>query len=241
MAKRDDKETRTKGGSVVYHHQARPEGFTPPSHLDLEWMQAIERHIANYVAPADNVFHEIVSDLVHIDVHVVPPGATHPFWFLFTTGMSARPMTVPEDADVTPYAELSILLPPTWQCSQEAFKDERWYWPVRWLKVLARLPHEYATWLGSCHTIPNGNPPRPFAPDTALAGMMLLRSLSLPPEVHEIPLGDLTVDLFTLWPVTADELEYKLDRGSDALIDKFEERELSDIVDPARRSVLARK
>jgi hypothetical protein len=238
MAKRDDKPTRSKGGSVVYRHQARPDDAGPAASLDSAWMETIENHIARHVAPADNVFHELVSDRVHIDVHFVAPGATHPYWLVFTTGMSARPMTVPEGADVTPYAELSILLPPTWQCGQDAFKDERWYWPVRWLKSLARLPHEYATWLGECHTIPNGDPPRPFVPDTALAGMMLLRSLTLPEEIHTIPLGDLTVDLFTLWPLTADELQYKLDRGSDALLAKLEAAEVSDIVDPARRSVV---
>lgn len=239
--RKDDKVKQSKGGSLMYRHQAPAADGRPASEVDPEWMKQIEAHVARHVAPPEHVFHEIVSDRVHIDVHVVSPGATHPYWLLFTTGMSARPMTLPPDHDLTPYAELSILLPPTWKCGSEPFKDERWYWPVRWLKMLARLPHEYATWLGDGHTVPNGDPARPFADGTNLAGMIVLRSLTLPPDIHTIPLGDVEVDLFTLWPLTADELQYKLDRGTDALIDAFEAANLSDIIDPARPSILRRR
>src|SRR5678815_2391441 len=238
--KKDGKEVRTKGGSVVYRHQARG-GDATAAAVDEAWGEAIDAHIARHVAPAEHVFHEIVSERVHIDVHVVSPGDSHPYWLLYTTGMSARPMTVPDGYDATPYAELSIMLPPSWQCNAESFKDERWYWPIRWLKQLARLPHEYATWLGPCHTIPNGEPPRPFADGTKLCGMLVLRSITLPVEFQTVSLGDVEVDLFTLWPLTADEMKFKLDRGADALIDKFEAADLSDIIDPARPSVLRRR
>src|SRR5690349_1134473 len=170
---------KTKGGSVVYRHKER-DGDRTAAAVDEQWAEAIDAHVAKYVGPAEHVFHELVSERVHIDVHVVHPGATHPYWFLYTTGMSARPMTLPDGYDATPYAELSILLPPTWQVDEASFKDERWYWPIRWLKQLARLPHEYATWLGACHTIPNGDPPRPFVDGTKLAGMLLLGSITLP-------------------------------------------------------------
>ena len=234
----DDERERTKGGSIVYQHAPRAEGWTPPADGDEHWMRAIEEHVARHVAPVDVVFHEIVSDLVHLDVHLVPPGARNPYWMLFTTGMSARPMTMPPGAPGSPYAELAILLPPEWRCDQESWKDERWYWPVRWLKTLARLPHEYRTWLSHGHTIPNGDPARPFDRSTALSGMIVFPSISLTPEAQQIPVGDLEIDLWTLWPLHADEMQYKLDHGADALIDLFESAGVRDVIDPDRPSVV---
>ena len=37
-------------------------------------------------------------------------------------------------------AELAIALPADWKLDQESMKDEKWYWPIRLLKSLARLP-----------------------------------------------------------------------------------------------------
>jgi hypothetical protein len=33
---------------------------------------------------------------------------------------------------------------------------------IKTLRWLAHFPHTYKTWVGSGHTIPNGNPPGPF-------------------------------------------------------------------------------
>ncbi len=129
----DDEES--PGGSRMLRHAARENGWTPAEHGDPDWMRAIEEHFGAHVAPADRVFHELASDLVHIDVHQVPPGGNRPFWTLFTTGMSALPMTMPKDARSSPFAELVVLLPPHWKMmDQESFKNEEWYWPIRLLK-----------------------------------------------------------------------------------------------------------
>ena len=50
-------------------------------------------------------------------------------------------------------AELAIALPPDWKLDEESLKDERWYWPIGLLKVLARLPISNDTWLGFGHTM----------------------------------------------------------------------------------------
>ena len=50
-------------------------------------------------------------------------------------------------------AELAIALPPDWKLDEGSMKDERWYWPFRLLKVLARLPISSDTWLGFGHTM----------------------------------------------------------------------------------------
>ena len=55
-------------------------------------------------------------------------------------------------------AELAIALPPDWKLDEESLKDERWYWPIGLLKVLARLPISNDTWLGCWHTLDKQSP-----------------------------------------------------------------------------------
>ena len=69
------------------------------------------------------VFHELISDQVHIDLHWVKPTAERPFHTLVTSGMSNLPMTTPPGAEEVRYAELSICLPADWKLSEEDFKE----------------------------------------------------------------------------------------------------------------------
>lgn len=115
---------------------------------DAELIASIDRHINRHVAPEERVYHEIVSDELHIDIHHVPPAWNRRFHALITSGMSALPMHASSDAMEWRFAELCILLEPSWRLGPDAFEDERWYWPVRLLKILARYPRDYSTWLG---------------------------------------------------------------------------------------------
>ena len=60
------------------------------------------------------MFHELLSDLVHIDVNIMRPDETHPYYVMYTTGMSDMPMTLPEeiqDREDLRYGELYMFLP----------------------------------------------------------------------------------------------------------------------------------
>ena len=119
--------------------------------------------------------------------HIVNPTVARPFYKLITSGMSQKPMNVSEKSANYQFAELVICLPSNWNMDQNAWREdlnEIHYWPVRWLKTLARLPHEYGTWLGYYHTIPNGDPAQPYAPNTKLSGMMICPTFSLPRDFH---------------------------------------------------------
>jgi hypothetical protein len=157
------------------------------------------------------VFHELVSDLVHVDVHHVPPTRQRPSHAFFTTGMSDRAMTVPAGAPSSGFAELLVLLPADWKVDQAAWNDERWYWPIRWMKILARLPHAHRTWLSHGHTIPNGDPAAPFAGGTLLTGMCLVTLFDDHDRPVSVPVrDDKHVELFELYPFTTAEMDLKL-------------------------------
>jgi hypothetical protein len=203
---------------------------------------AISAHIERHVGPIETVLHEIVSSHVHVDVHHVAPSAQRRYHVLVTSGMSDRAMVTPEGAAEWRHAELLVCLPADWPVNEAAFADERHYWPVRLLKTLARFPHEFGTWLGYGHSMPNGDPPEPYAPGTSLAGVMLMPPLLLGEEVHRLEMsGDKRVHFWSLLPLHADEMDLKIREGSDALLDRLDAAAVTDLVDPGRPSVVAPK
>jgi len=179
-----------------------------------ENIEAISNHIEKSIGKIDCVFHEIISDLVHIDIHWVKPSGKFPFHILVTSGMSDIPMNVPEGSEKNNFAELCILLPKSWKVDgtnyltmKDAFKDEENYWPLRWLKIIARFPHEYNTWVGYGHTIPNGPNAEPFADNTKLGCMLLLPSLSLSTDFFTLKLNATkTIRFYCLYPLYKEEM-----------------------------------
>jgi len=226
-------------GSPIYRH-SEP---TPwEASKGEEFIQEISAHIEKHLGPVETVYHEVVSDTVHIDVHIVKPTVESPFIRLVTSGMSDLPMTTPDDVGVPKYAELMITLPADWKIDQASFKDESWYWPIRLIKGLARLPHKYQTWLGFGHTVPNGDPAEPYAPNTDLCGAIVLPSVTVPSEfqVLEIP-GIKTVTFYSVVPLYAQEMEFKLRHGTDKLLDRFDRKGLKDVVSVKRADVTVKR
>jgi Suppressor of fused protein (SUFU) len=232
------------GGSNIFRHEAAEREWTAPEHAEAE---EIEEHLARFIGEASWVFHEIVSDLVHLDVHIVEPTAERDWWTLFTTGMSALPMTVPEGCEALRYAELMVMLPADWKVREMKVTPpppdlEQWYWPIRWLKQLARLPHDYGTWIGFGHTIPNGDPAEPFAPDTKLCGWALIPPITIPDEGRSVELSDgREVHFYCLHAVHHAEMSLKLNKGMDALLDAFEKHDVSEVLDLNRKPATRRK
>ncbi|WP_028544859.1 suppressor of fused domain protein [Paenibacillus taiwanensis] len=230
-------------GQPIYRHETRQHEFQLATGNE-EAIAKITQHVETYIGPVEGVFHEIISDLVHLDILFVPPTPDRNYYTLVTCGMSNLPMTVPEGAENFKYAELMICLPASWKVSEEAFQEEVNYWPVRWLKTLARMPHEYDTWLYAAHTIPNGDPAEPFADNTKLAGMML----TIPTTVEELeaffslPLAeDKEVHFFGLIPLYKEEMDYKLKHGVDELFDKLNKIGVNEIVQVDRKNVCKKR
>jgi hypothetical protein len=188
------------------------------------YANAIADHVIQHIGPITNVFHEVRSDIVQIDLLVVGPRENRPFTTLVTCGMSDRPMRIPiEDPDDLArvrslrFAELLVSLPPDWPLSPEDFQKEENYWPVRWLKRLARLPHQHDGWLGLGHTIPNGDPPRPFASNTLLCCWLIDQPLSLPEAGQKLRTKEKAINFYAIVPLYDQEVALKLREGSGAL------------------------
>lgn len=234
-------ENSESGNPIYRYDDVKPKEFTP-AFGEEENIETISKHIEQNIGEIESVFHEIVSDLVHIDVHWIKPTNDFPFHCLVTSGMSDKPMTVPEGLEEYRFAELCILLPSDWNIDQDAFKDENNYWPVRWLKTIARFPHEYDTWVGHGHTIPNGEHADPFAENTKFGCMLLLPSLTLSPEFYNLKINeDKTINFYCLYPLYKEEMDFKLKKGIDRLLDRFEKFHVSDIVNVTRQNSCLKK
>ena len=207
-----------------------------------ECIEEISGHIEAHIGEVSMVFHELVSDTVHIDVHHVRPTKERPYHTLITSGMSDLAMNVPEQVSSTRYMELMVTLPKTWQIDQESFKDEAWYWPVRQLKYLARFPHKHDTWLGWGHTIPNGDPAEPYAENTQLSGIIILPSVNVPPEFAELKINEgKTIEFYSIVPLYDEEMNLKLAKGSDLLLDKFDDNDIPEIININRKNVAKKR
>jgi len=227
-----------KKRSSVLEHESPVEGTGAAEYIDEVTSKKIEDHMEKYLGSNEYVFHELVSTLVHIDVFYFKPTSERNYHIFVTQGMSNLPMNTPEGAENLKYAELIVCLPPEWKVSEEDFKDEKNYWPVRILKALARFPHEYNTWLSSMHTVPNGNPPAPFAENTGFSGVLIIPPLNLEKGFHSLKLNEKkTINFYTLIPLYKEEMDYKVEKGFNALLDKMDEYELSLVVDINRKNM----
>lgn len=228
-------------GTPVYRHAARERDFEPAIG-DGESIEALSQHIETCLGEIDIVYHELLSDLVHIDVHRIPPTDERPYCTLITTGMSDLPMTAPAELDDVQYAELMVNLPPDRPLDQEDFEDENNYWPVRLLKMLARFPHEYETWLGVGHTVPNGDPPEPYAEETQFCCALLLPPIDAAEEFQtcEVSPGKI-VNFYAVIPLYREEIDFKLKRGLDPLLERFDRAGIGPVVDVGRPNVCRRR
>ena len=203
-----------------------------------EEMEAVEGHIQQYFGKVENVFHELVSPDIHVDICIVPPAEERDYYTLVTMGMGAHRMNVPEE--LAEYklerAELAIALPADWKLDQESMKDEKWYWPIRLLKSLARLPINCDSWLGHGHTVENREA---FADNTKLCTATLIgpQNTEEGGEACTLPGGE-EVNFYQVIPLYEDELDYKLEHDVDDLLNKM--RGISFVVNPTRQNAITR-
>ena len=228
----DDDDDDPDGEASEDEEAGVPEVYTE------EEMEAIEGHIQQYFGKFENVFHELSSPDIHVDICVVPPSEERDYYTLVTMGMGAHRMNVPEE--LAEYklerAELAIALPGNWKLKHEDLKNERWYWPIRLLKTLARLPIASDTWLGFGHTMDNEEN---FAKDTKLCAAILTgpQDTEDGSEVCILPSGE-EVNFYQVIPLYRDELEYKLAHDADALLGKM--NGISFVVEPDRQDAITR-
>lgn len=225
---------RPASGSFLARHQPRQPAGVPGPGIDPA---SIEQHVSSRLGTISWIYRELVSDLVRIDVLVVPPAPERPYTTLVTTGMSGRPMNPPPGSDLR-FAELAITLPPSWPVSNESLQQEKYYWPLRWLKDLARQPHLDGSWHGEGRVIPNGGPPaQPLSAYTKFCALMLRIPRLLPAPFRELKTQDgSSLRFLTVLPIHAQELAVAESKGPVALEEILDRAGVSECLEPTRKS-----
>ena len=206
-------------------------------------MELIVEHIETHLGETSLVIHEVVSQFVHVDIHIVPPKPGRDFCTLVTCGMSDKPMNVPQKLKGMglEFAELLLCLPKSWRVEgYDAVSDRTREkdWPVLWLRNLARFPHEYNTWLSTGHSVPNGDPALPLSTDTEMSGWVLTDP-KLVPEAFKCLVREDGSKIFfhAALPVYREEMAMKIAQGSKKLQQMFAEFGVTELLDPRRINV----
>jgi len=208
---------------------------------DVRNLEDIELHVEAHIGEIASVLHELVSDRIHLDVLYVAPTEDNPFHVYVTSGMSNLAMTVPEGLEEFERAELLIALPESWPVSKALTQDESSYWPIRWLKLMGRLPHLQDTWIGWGHTVPNANPPERIA-DTDFVGVIALEASWLRPEFSKLETasGD-SISFYQIYPLYQEEMDLKLKKGAEEIQRRFKKSKISFVIDNNRKNVATRR
>ncbi len=182
-----------------------------------EQLDAVQAHIQKNFGACDRILQEKTPSGIRVDIAVVPPTNERDFYTLVTVGMGARKMDVPQQlkgrAD---RAELVFCLPSHWNMEST---EETWYWPMRWMKILARLPLREVSWLGWGHVLPGA---KPLAENTKLSGMILLAPgyFGKEAEVCSLPGGEM-VRFYQMIPLYPEEMQFKQEHDVQALLQQL--------------------
>ncbi|MCU0694504.1 MAG: suppressor of fused domain protein, partial [Polyangiaceae bacterium] len=91
------------------------------------------------------------------------------------------------------------------------------------------------SWLGFGHTVPNGEPPVPFADNTKLCCALLLPPVRVPSDFYDLRLEDgRAINIYAVVPIYAEELQLKLTRGVGDLLDRFDREGVNELLDRGR-------
>lgn len=198
-------------------------------------LEVLSNHIEKHWGCVAEVFHEVVSEYAHIDLHISPANDSRPYHIVVTTGMSDRPMELSEPQETQYYCELLIALPKEWPIKHETFTDEKVWWPFRQLKQAARFPHVHRTLLWYGHTITNGDPPPLYVSCLPFCGGILSFPLLSPKEAWQCRVHEQkTVHFLSFVPLHASELQYAWKNSSESLFEKMDDNQICELLDVNR-------
>ncbi len=233
--------------SLVYEHDySLPEVDSPIE--DPVLIHAVHAHVEKYLGRIATTLHELHSHYVHVDVHVVAPGPSRDFYTLVTSGMSAAPMRaqVGEESALV-YAELMLCLPPDWPidlCNGKMLtRDATVVWPIELLVELARMPHEFDTWLAAGHTV---SLERERVGFTRFRSALMLPPAAEPPAFWKLPVvatgsPEREVNFLSVLLLDARETRFKLEHGLEELLVRLQDAQVSDLLEPYRPCAVRRR
>lgn len=220
-----------------FKKNSKNESIKPKYVYDKKDLKEVDDYIAKTFGNFYEVFHEIVSPDIHLDVCFVPPTDEEPFYKLVTLGAGAYEMNVPDrwkDCNLQ-RAEYVMYVPKEWNLKSDDMKD---YWPIKVLKDVARLPIICDTWLTFNHTVQADEYGNPYAPNARFNSVVLDFCENRYGDVRLETSSGKTIQFYQVIPLYPEELKYKMENPSARIFDMFAEQEIDcKVVDINRKAL----
>jgi hypothetical protein len=207
----------------------------------IRYLRTITDHIERYFGTDFFVLDEKKSSVVHVDIHVVRPTPTRPYFALLTSGMSDLDMRVPVGLEDLALAEVCLCLPKEWPLAMDDFgwREPRYFWPIAILQQAARYPHINQTWFSWGHTVGSVERPEPLHVETRFTGLMLLNPATFPEGADTVETEDgRAIHYLALIPLLEQEMKFKQKFDSGTLEEKLKEADVTELLNPKRSSAV---
>lgn len=194
----------------------------------------LDEHVATGFGVFETVFYEVIEDDIRMDIAVVAPTVDQNYYTLVTMGLGAWLMDVPKEMSEFGLwrAELVVCLPPDWKINDG---DDRWHWPITWMKKTARHIIEKNDWVSWGKILVSDEP---FVPEHNFNGTLFVYPEEFTDETSACELKDGTfVNFYQMIPLYKTETTFCQENGASALLAKIDEQSLS-IIDVERFNYL---
>lgn len=188
-------------------------------------IEEVDSFIGDMFGDYKNVFHEIASPDIHLDVCIIEPTKEEPYYKLVTMGAGAYQMQIPEKWQKyqLDHAEYVIYLPGDWNIDSSEDAD---YWPIRTLKDVARLPIWSHTWLSFGHTVQAAEDGSAYASNTGFNSVVLKFAENRKGDIRMIMSSGKVINFYEIIPLYPEELKFKMEKGADALFGLLDEKKI---------------
>ncbi len=206
-----------------------------PDYVCDSILEHVEKHLGK---PSPLSLQEIVPADPSLVIYHIPPNPklaelNGTCLALLTSGMSSKPMTVPQGGGDFRFAELIVYLPADWPLDKKALQDARHSWPVDWLRRIARWPHQNNTWLGGQSiVIANGDPPAPLGPGIRFTCWLLVVE---PLDFGRMQRSDGSwINFYGMYPLYTEERNLEKQHGTEYILNLFQEHRFPSYVNTKR-------
>lgn len=195
----------------------------------------VTNHIIKNFGLVETKLKETQSRYIERTILISKPSEERPFYTLTTLGMGARVMrNIPPSfaKEGVGRAELLICLPKDWELKN---RDEKWFWPISYLKALMQYPFQQKTWLGYGHTLQLGGK----LPGTDFKGILFDYPYHISKTNYKVELENGEVVWFyQVIPLYSTEAVYKNEEDYETLKQLLQEK--YGVVNPKRLNVLSK-
>jgi len=189
--------------------------------------QQVMDYISEHIGPVERMIPSFTNRDLPVDIGVIPPTEERAYYTLVTVGMGAY--KIPSANAPHKRLELAIRLPADWELDSDR---EVWFWPVRWLQIIARMPMYQHTWFTHGHTV---DPSRFLLDEEGFRGFALHRFNR---ERRAMPVirGNM-MDILAVIPLYKEELETAQLADTEDVFARLGEETCFAPVDTTRRNV----